>query len=84
MSARKTPTVKQYTRLRCIANPGCMLVSGIHGETRRTWKQLLRHGWVEPWRPDLGCENGLRITPLGLEALAAALRAHGYPDGKAA
>jgi hypothetical protein len=84
VSVHKTPTVKQYARLRCIASPGCMLVSGISGEYRRTWEQLLRKGWVEAASPEISTENGLLITPSGLEALAVGLRTHGYPDGKAA
>jgi hypothetical protein len=75
----KTPTLKQYGRLRCVANPGCELVSGITGPYRQTWRQLLWNGWVAPAHPEISTENGLRITPLGLRVLALALEAHGYP-----
>ncbi len=78
----KTPTVKQYGRLRCIANPGCELISGVAGGPfTRIWRQLLSNGWVVPAHPEISAENRLRITPAGLRALAAALEEHGYPDG---
>lgn len=71
MSAR-VPTKNQYDRLRVLADPGCMLVSGIGGD-RRVWRSLLEHGWVASEHPERDPENGLRITPAGLRALAAYL-----------
>jgi hypothetical protein len=68
----RVPTKNQYERLRVLADPALMLVSGIGGD-RRTWLSLLKHGWVAPEHPERDGENGLRITPAGLRALAAYL-----------
>lgn len=73
--SQRVPTYNQYVRLRALADPGRLLVSGIGGD-RRVWRSLLKHGWVEPENPGRNPENGLRITPSGLRALAAHLEQH--------
>lgn len=74
----RAPTKNQYDRLRALADPGCILVSGIGGE-RRVWRSLLAHGWVVSKDPERDPENGLQITPAGLRALASYLEVHGQP-----
>jgi hypothetical protein len=75
----RVPTKNQYDRLRALADPGCILVSGIGGE-RRVWKSLIAHGWVVPKNPERDPENGLQITPVGLRALAAYIETYGPPE----
>lgn len=74
MSGR-LPTENQQSALAVLANPGTLLVSGISGSAR-TWRSLLRRGWIEAKDPVSSPENGLRITPDGLRALADGLEAH--------
>lgn len=73
--SKRVPTKNQYDRLRVLADPGCMLVSGIGGG-RRVWLSILKHGWVAPEHPERDGENGLRITPAGLRALSAYIEQH--------
>lgn len=75
----RVPTKNQYDRLRVLANPGCILVSGIHGE-KRVWRSLLNHGWLIAKDPERDPENGLQVTPAGLRALAVYVEVHGQPD----
>jgi hypothetical protein len=67
----------QYMALRKLGNPGCELVSGVRGPYSRQWRACLQHGWVEAAHPEISVENGLRITPAGLRALADALECYG-------
>jgi hypothetical protein len=68
---RRIPTEKQAARLRVLANPNLLLVSG----ARPHHRPLLRRGWLEAETQEP--LNGLRITPAGLRALADALEAYG-------
>ncbi|HSC20714.1 MAG TPA: hypothetical protein VLC07_03210 [Solirubrobacterales bacterium] len=77
--AERVPTELQASALQMLADPRRLLVSGITGE-KRLWKALLKHGWVEPENPVTSPENGLRITPDGLRALAAALERYGRKE----
>jgi hypothetical protein len=63
--------------LRKLGNPGCELVSGIRGPFSRQWRAAIARGWAVPAHPDISLENGLRITPAGLRALADALERYG-------
>lgn len=76
--AERIPTERQGKALQVLADPRRLLVSGITGE-KRLWRALMKHGWVEAERPRTCPENGLRITPHGLRALADALERYGRP-----
>jgi hypothetical protein len=69
----KTPTVKQYELLRAVGGPAWAFVCA-----RREHRPLVARGWLAPQDPAVE-DRMLRITPLGLRALAAALEAYGYP-----
>ncbi len=73
----RVPTKKQYQRLNVLGCPSSELVSGVRGPFRRQWLALLAHGWVVAAHPEIATENGLRITPAGLRALADALERYG-------
>lgn len=70
----RAPTVKQMRLLAVLADPRRMLISS----ATREWRALMRRGCVVADDPTIDPENGLRITPSGLRALADALEKHGY------
>lgn len=72
--SERVPTEKQYAHLLTLGN-GCMIVSG--GD--RTTRAMVKRGWVTPDLPKWP-DNGFRITPAGLRALAQAVEVHGLPD----
>jgi hypothetical protein len=70
----RTPTPKQYASLRVLASGGAGL-----SWTKRDTESLLGHGWVAAtW--DAPYYQRVRITPMGLRALADAVELHGLPD----
>lgn len=73
MSTR-VPTVKQYGLLCIVGGPGWAFVCG-----RREHRPLVAHGWLAPQDPAVE-DRMLRITPVGLRALADALETYGYPS----
>ena len=66
----RAPTEKQYARLQTVAN-GAMIISG--GD--RTLRAMVKRGWLTEDPP--GSDNGFRITPVGLRALADAQERYG-------
>lgn len=72
--ADRCPTEKQYARMLMLAS-GAMLVSGAD----RGLRALVSRGWLAPEWPDKP-DNGLRITPDGLRALARAVERYGLPE----
>lgn len=72
-AVRKTPTEQQYSRLLTVGS-GNMIVSG--GD--RQLRAMAKRGWVVADPPD--SDNGFRITPDGLRALALAVQAYGLPQ----
>lgn len=73
----RVPTEQQYDRLRILGAGAMVLVP-----SRREWEPLMRHGWVTGVLEDNGARflPPLRITPVGLIALAAAVERYGLPD----
>jgi hypothetical protein len=71
----RAPTRKQYDKL-------LVLGSGAAGLSwlRRDTKPLLRRGWVTAEDPDGSYFQMVRITPLGLRALADAVELYGLPE----
>jgi hypothetical protein len=70
----RAPTEKQYQRMISLGS-GAMGFSF----TKRDTDPLLNHGWVTAeWKPPY--YQGVRITPDGLRALAAAVERYGLPS----
>lgn len=71
---RRTPTEKQYAKLRILASGA----AGVAWRKRDT-EPLVRRGWVEA-DLDGTYYNWVRITPDGIRALAVAVEKYGLPD----
>lgn len=69
----RAPTEQQFADLLSLGG-GSMVISG---GTRRL-RAMARRGWVTPTPPD--SDNGYRITPDGLRALAVGVERYGLPE----